>query len=71
MVEGGAGGGVKIDFLGGGGGVAADNGMALHVGNAFDEVGRGVPAEPGGRRDATSLVLEVFIPIHVFVHLDG
>lgn len=70
VVEGGAGGGVKIDLLGGGGGVAADDGMARHVCHALDEVCRGVPTEPGGRGDAAPLVFEVFIPIHLFIHLD-
>lgn len=69
MVEGGAGGGIQIDLLGGGGGVAADDGVARHVGHALDEVCRGVPTEPGGGGDAATLVLEVFEPMHMFVDL--
>lgn len=71
VVEGGAGGGVQIDLLSGGGGVAADDGMARHAGHALDEVCRGAPAEPGGGGHAAPLVLVVFKPIHLFVHLHG
>lgn len=70
MVEGCAGGGVKVDFLGGCGGVTADDGMARHMCRTLDEVCRGVPTEPGSGGDAASLIFKVFIPIHLFFHLD-
>ena len=70
VVEGGARGGVKVDLLGGGCDVAADERVACNVSYVLNEVHGGLPADFDGGGDVAPLVLEVWISKHLFFHLD-
>ena len=59
VVEGGTGGWVEVDILGGDGGVTSDHRMARHFDHVAVQVGWRVPCQAVSRGDAASLVLVI------------